>query len=207
MGSEDRATYIKTRYRGSQMIVNWREQSIVAGMLGMIKTPLRKILDAPSGHGRFTPQLRSAATEKLVCADIEIDRLEALVNAESAEGSPIEIMELDLFKPLPFEDGEFDLVFTFRLFQHIEKEEQRDQLIHELIRVSNRYLLVSFYEPAAIHAWWKRHWKIAGHKRVMALSTSEDFFSWFMARGCQVVAHKSAIPGIHAQQIVLFEKR
>jgi ubiquinone/menaquinone biosynthesis C-methylase UbiE len=206
MGNEDRATYMKTRYRRSQMIVNWREQSIVAGMLGTVQRPLRKILDAPSGHGRFTPQLRPAATEKLICGDIVVDRLEALVNAEAADGAPIEVMELDLFKALPFEDCEFDLVFNFRFFQHVKKEELRDQLIQELARVSGRYVLVSFYEAAALHAWQKRHWKRSGHKRVMPMPSRGDFFAWFAAQGCRVLAHKGVIPGVHAQRIVLFEK-
>jgi SAM-dependent methyltransferase len=206
MGNEDRALYMKTRYGRSQMFVNWREQRIVAAMLAGTQPPLQRILDAPSGHGRFTPQLRSAASERLVCGDIVVDRLEALVDAEASEGTPIEVMELDLFKPLPFEDGEFDLVFSFRFFQHVKTQELRDQLIEELARVAKRYVLVSFYEAAAIHAWQKRHWKRAGHKRVMPMPSREHFFSWFEAQEYRVVAHRGVIPGVHAQRIVLFEK-
>lgn len=197
---------MRTRYGRSQMFINWREQKIVAGMFELIERPLRRILDVPSGHGRFTPQLRAAASEGLVCGDISMERLEALVEAESAEGPPIETVEIDLFKPLPFDTGEFDLIFNFRFFQHIKREELRDQLIEELARVCKRYMIVSFYEKTAIHSWQKRYWRRAGHKRTMPMPSREQFFGLFEKQGCRVMAHRGVIPGVHAQRIVLFEK-
>ena len=85
MDNEDRKTrktYMGTRYGRSQMFINWREQRIVAGLLEMTERPLSRILDIPSGHGRLTPQLRAAAGEELVCGDISLKRLKALVDAE-----------------------------------------------------------------------------------------------------------------------------
>ena len=148
---KNRKTYMGTRYGRSQMFINWREQQIVAGLLEMTEGPLTRILDIPSGHGRLTPQLRAAAGEELVCGDISLKRLKALVDAEPAEGTPIEIKEVDLFKAIPFKTNEFDLVFNFRFFQHVDDQDISDRLIVELARVSKRYVIVSFYESAALH--------------------------------------------------------
>ena len=210
MDNEDRKTrktYMGTRYGRSQMFINWREQRIVSGLLEMTERPLQRILDIPSGHGRLTPQLRAAAGQELVCGDISLKRLKALVDAEPAEGTPIEIKEVDLFKPIPFETDEFDLVFNFRFFQHVNDQDISDQLIVELARVSKRYVIVSFYEAAALHSWQKRTWRRRGHKTKMPMPTREQFFGKFEKQGCTVIAHKSALPGIHAQRIVLFEKK
>ncbi len=210
MKNEDRQTretYVGTRYGRSQMFINWREQRIVAGLLKMAERSLPRILDIPSGHGRFTPQLRNLASDELVCCDISLKRLKALFDAEPTEGTPIEIREVDLFKTIPFETDEFDLVFNFRFFQHVDDQNISDQLIEELARVTRRYVIVSFYESAPLHSWQKRTWRRAGHKTTMPMPSCEQFIGKFENQGCRVIAHKAALPGIHAQRIVLFEKR
>ncbi len=206
MKTKTRAEYIKARFGRSQCFVNWREQQIVAGMLELIERPLHQILDIPCGHGRFTPRLRPAATQRLLCGDIAGERLKALLDAEPEEGPTLEIIEVDLLKPLPFETYEFDLVFDIRFFQHLIEKDLRELLIVELARIAKRYVIISFYEASAIHSWQKRIWRRTGHITTMVMLARAEFFSAFERQGLEVMTHKAILPGIHAQRIVLFEK-
>lgn len=206
MGNEDRATYLKNRYGRSQAFVNRREQRFVADMLAMMEKPLAHILDVPCGHGRFTPQLRPEASERLVCGDIRVEHIQALLGAESDNGTPIETVQVDVYKPFPFDDDEFDLVFNFRFFHHVHRDQQRQHLIKELVRVAKRYLVISFYESAPIHALQKRLWRREGHSRDLPMVPRRDFLEMFTHRGCRLLDDRGVLPGIHAHRVVLFEK-
>ena len=98
MMDADRATYLKKRYRRSQSILNRREQRFVDAMLAQVDGPLEQIIDLPCGHGRFTPQLRRAASQRLVCADLRLEHINALVGAEDVVGTPIETSQVDLYQ-------------------------------------------------------------------------------------------------------------
>ncbi|SVE22126.1 uncharacterized protein METZ01_LOCUS474980, partial [marine metagenome] len=64
---QDQASYLRRRYRGSQAIIDRRERKIVGQFLKRLGPHIGKVLDAPSGVGRFTAQLREVASERLVC--------------------------------------------------------------------------------------------------------------------------------------------
>ena len=159
MMDADRATYLKKRYRRSQSILNRREQRFVDAMLAQVDGPLEQIIDLPCGHGRFTPQLRRAASQRLVCADLRLEHINALVEAEDSSGTPIETAQVDLYQGLPFADNEFNLVFNFRFFHHIRDDRHRHHVIAELSRISGRYLIVSYYANSPVHALQKRLWR------------------------------------------------
>ena len=145
MMDADRAAYLKKRYRRSQSILNRREQRFVDAMLAQVDGPLEQIIDLPCGHGRFTPQLRRAASQRLVCADLRLEHINALVRAEDVVGTPIETSQVDLYQQLPFADKEFNLVFNFRFFHHIRDDAHRQHVIAELSRISGRYLIAVSY--------------------------------------------------------------
>lgn len=206
MGNEDRATYLRNRFGRSQSFLNWREKRFVTDMLAMMERPLSHILDVPCGHGRFTPQLRPEASERLVCGDLLVEHIEALLAAESDNGTPIETVQIDLFKPFPFDNEEFDLVFNFRFLHHVRKDEQRQHLIKELVRVAKRYLVISYYETAPIHALQKRLWRREGHYPDLPMVPREDFHGLFAQQGCRLLDDRGVLPGIHAHRVALFER-
>jgi len=206
MAANDRATYLKERYGKSQSMMNRREQRFVAEMLSMTHQPLAEILDIPCGHGRFTPQLRAAATERLVCGDLRPKHIQALVAAEPDHGTRIETVQTDLFERLPFKDGEFDLVFNFRFLHHVRRDNQRSHLIKELARVSRRYLIVSYYQNAALHAFQKRIWRRPGHSHDLPMVDRAAFLRCIVAHGYQVLDDRGVLPGIHAHRVGLFER-
>ncbi len=206
MMDTDRAAYLKKRYRRSQSILNRREQKFVDAMLTQVEAPLEQIIDLPCGHGRFTPQLRRAASQRLVCADLRLEHINALVEAEDAAGTPIETAQVDLYQGLPFPDKEFDLVFNFRFFHHIRDDRHRQNVIAELSRISGQYLIVSYYANSAVHALQKRLWRRSGHTRDLPMISTSELHRWFRQHGCEIIEDRAVLPGIHAHHITLMRR-
>lgn len=206
MPDHSRASYLERRYRGSQSLLNSREHAFVTGMLARLQPAPRQVLDIPCGPGRFTPLLRAAATERLVCADISRDRLQHLLDAEPETGTPLETLEVDLYQPLDLADAAFDLVFNFRFFHHVSDDALRQHVISELVRVSRQYLIVSYYDHASLHAFQKRVWKRRGHARSVPMVPRKTFLGWFESRDCRVLEDRGVLPGIHAHRVALLER-
>lgn len=199
--------YMRKRFSGSQALLNAREQLLVRRMLDRLEAVPARILDMPSGHGRFTPQLRKHAGERLVCADLRTSRLKALVAEESEAGVPIETREVDIFQDVPLANATFDLVFNFRFFHHVNEGHLREHVIGELVRLSRRYILVSYYDTVSVHALQKRIWRRKGHKRSLPMVPRLKFLGMFEALGCRVIADEGVLPGIHAHRIALLERQ
>ncbi len=206
MMDADRATYLKKRYRGSQSVLNYREQRFVGDMLTRISDSLEDVIDLPCGHGRFTPQLRQAANRRLVCADLRHEHIRALVEAEDPDGTLIETARVDLYERLPFANEEFDLVFNFRFFHHIRNPDHREHVISELARISGRYLIVSYYADSTVHALQKRLWRRDGHSKDLPMIDTPEFNRRFSEYGCEVVEDRAVLPGIHAHRIALIRR-
>ncbi len=205
---QDQASYLRRRYRGSQAIIDRRERRIVGQFLKRLGPQIGGVLDAPSGVGRFTAQLREFASERLVCGDLWGETLQALRRAEQHhDGVAIETTEVDLYRVLPFTRGEFDLVFNFRFFHHIRSAEQRNHVAAELARVTSRYLIVSYYATASIHAWQKRIWRRKGHARSLPMIPLSEFHQLFARHGMRVVEDRPVLPLLHAHHIALLERQ
>ena len=205
---QDQTSYLRRRYRGSQAIIDRRERKIVGQFLKRLGPQIGGVLDAPSGVGRFTAQLREVTSERLVCGDLWGETLQALRRAEQHhDGVPIETTEVDLYRVLPFVRSEFDLVFNFRFFHHIQNAEQRNHVAAELTRVTSRYLIVSYYATASIHAWQKRIWRRKGHARSLPMIPLSEFHQLFARHGMRVVEDRPVLPLLHAHHIVLLERQ
>jgi len=202
----DRETYMKRRYRGVQSFVNRREQRLVRGLLARIEPRPAKILDIPCGHGRFTAQFRGAALESVVCSDLWQRHLDALAAAESAEGTPIILRQADLLGRLPFEDREFDLVFDFRLFQHLAEPPQRQHVARELVRVARRHLIVSYYRRPSLHAAQQGLRRaVRRRKYKVQFQPGAEFRALFTDLSCRFRGEWAVLPMIHAQRILWLE--
>jgi len=202
----DRKTYLDRRYRRVQSLVNRREQGLVAGLLAKIEPRPRQILDIPCGHGRFTPLLRPAAAERIVCSDLWQRHLDALAAAESAEGTPILLRQADLLGRLPFDDREFDLVFDFRFFQHVSDDEQRRHAAAELVRVSRRHLIVSYYRAGSLHTLQQSLRRVLrGRRYKVTFQRGAAFRALFTDLGCRVLGESALLPFLHAQRVLLVE--
>ncbi len=201
----DRSTYLRKRYGRSQALVNHREQHLVRTFLALTGT-CERILDLPCGFGRFTPTLREAARQELVCGDRDAERLRELRSDEPRAGTALAIARVDLDGTLPFEDSAFDLVFNFRFFHHVRDADLRSRVAGELVRVAARHLIVSYYHPAPLHLSFKRWRGHPKHALDLALLEKQSFLEIFEALGCCVLADRAVLPFVHASRIALLRK-
>lgn len=202
----ERRAYLRHRYGGTQRLVNWREQRLVAALLRRTRRPGR-VMDVPSGYGRFTPALDASATGAVVCVDIDCERLIALRRA-TLEGHGTALVRADLRGVLPFASRSFDLVFNLRYLHHVGTREERQSVVAELVRVSRRYVLLSYYRRSNIHALQREVQSATRRNRRErpAMIARAEFDQMLRDVGCRRIADRSLIPGIHAQRIVLLER-
>ena len=200
---EQRA-YLRHRYGGTQRLVNWREQSMVASLLRLTESPAR-VMDVPSGYGRFTPALEAGATGGVVCVDIDHERLVALRQAE-ARCHPV--VRADLRGALPFAAGSFDLVFNLRYLHHVFTLDEQRRAIAELVRVSRRYVLLSYYRRSNLHAVQREVQSVTRPNRRgrPAMIAPAEFDQLLRDVGCRRIADRALLPGFHAQHLVLIER-
>ena len=199
----DRETYMKRRYRRVQALVNRREQALVRQLLARIDPRPASILDIPCGHGRFTAQFRATALEQVVCSDLWQRHLDAVAAAEPPEGTPIVLRQADLLGRLPFGDREFDLVFDFRLFQHLQEAGQRRHVAAELTRVAGRHLIVSYYRTPSLHAVQQAMRRIVRRRKYrVQFQPGAEFRALFTDLGCRLRGEWAVLPVVHAQRVL-----
>lgn len=104
------------------------------------------VLDVPSGTGRVSDIIaRRARTVFEFDYSLEMVRL----LRASREGYSPRLGVATVFH-LPFRDRTFDLVVSIRLSHHIPDVEGRLWHIEELLRVSRRYVLVTFFDSGSV---------------------------------------------------------
>lgn len=190
--------YANKRYRSwDQRWISEREQSLIVKLfrdndLG------GKILDVPSGFGRFNKILSEFGT--VYAADLNHFAVEYYNQKVCPEPAAVEASANDL----PFDDGLFDTVFSFRLLQHIHTAEDRTGILTELSRVSNNHVVASFYISNRMHlahrAVVKMPSRITMISKAQLLDEARD-------AGLNLVTLISVIPGLHAHRIGLFAKK
>ncbi len=128
---------------------NWREQQLVRRLLGQV--PRADVtglaLDMPCGYGRLYPLIREVVP-RVVEGDWSFHLLRAarqyLNGRDEADVPPGFVRGNAL--ALPFADGAFDLVLSVRLSHHISSREERHQHVREVLRVSRRWVLFTYFD-------------------------------------------------------------
>jgi SAM-dependent methyltransferase len=125
-----------------------RDLGLVRRLLrrGAVPRPVRRVLDVPCGTGRLGEALIPAA-ELYVGLDLSPSMLAANPWPRRLLGSAF---------GLPFADDTFDLVVCCRLLHHLAEPELREDLVRELVRVSRRFLAMSFWDAGSLPALRRR---------------------------------------------------
>ena len=137
--------YAERRYRSwDQRWLNKREQKIVTTLFKDYQL-FGTILDIRVGYGRFLPILHEFGT--VYAADWGFM---PLVYQERklgiAYGSVNGIAQF-----LPFKSQSIDVVFCFRLFQHMHEQEERIAILQEFKRVSRNWIVFLIYKTNPVH--------------------------------------------------------
>jgi len=143
------ARYALRRFRDPRAAL--RDPMLVERILNLhgVRPGLRPVLDAPCGTGRLRGVLERRGM-RYVGADVSPAML-----AEAAQ-DPDAALVLGDVERLPFQDGSFDVVVCCRLLHHLNDEELLEAAVKELVRVTDRMVIASFWDSASWHAWRQR---------------------------------------------------
>ena len=103
----------------------------------------RLILDLPCGGSRLTPAFADAAA-LVIEADIAHGQL-LFGRAESSVATPRIWMTASAFH-IPLRDSSVDGTICVRLSHHLPTAAERERLLAELLRVSRRFVIMTFFD-------------------------------------------------------------
>jgi ubiquinone/menaquinone biosynthesis C-methylase UbiE len=103
----------------------------------------RIVLELPCGGGRITPAFADAA-DFIIEADIAIGQIR-YGRATSKLPVPRAWMTASAFH-IPLRDSSVDGAICIRLAHHLPTAAERDRLFHELLRVSRRFVIITFFD-------------------------------------------------------------
>ncbi len=192
----------------TERINNWHEQRVFDRMLSdLVDGPLENpVLDLPSGTGRLYPLIRKY-TGEVIESDWSIEmlkknreNLEEYVDQSSggdgADGETATLETKEDVMPtgfvranalnMPFRDRAFDVVISIRLGHHFPKHEERMEHIREMCRVSNRWILFTYFEYYSLKNMWREFRRLVVDKRPKWTLQTEDVRRAAREKGFQI---------------------
>jgi SAM-dependent methyltransferase len=137
------ATYnAKYRERWTKRITTWRE-------FGLLDRLLRNqgrsevLLDLPCGGGRLSPPM-APYTDLLIEADVALGQLR--YGRMHGQSPTRQVWMTASAFHIPLRDSSVDGTVCARLNHHLPAEAERQQLVRELLRVSKRFVIMSFFD-------------------------------------------------------------
>lgn len=187
--------YASTRYRHwDQRWISNREQKLVRRWMEKYNMG-GEILDAPVGYGRFQPILGEYGH---VYA-LDFNYYAALYQTKR-RGLPPRVVTA-VAEQIPFKDDAFDLVFSFRLLQHMHDPNERRAIFSEYARVSRKWVIVSLYLETAAHTFHRKIFKQPSHITMM---TKDQLVDEVAGTKLRLVDKVAVLPGLHAHNLCLF---
>ncbi len=168
------------------------EQAIVGRWLTRC-APLFRVMDVPSGTGRFLSLLTTHADSVLA-----IDAAHAMLRQHSGAARVQASAHA-----LPWRAGAADLVLCSRLLHHLGAESERRAVLNELARVSRRWLIVSHFDRLSLQAWRSR---LRGRTDGRSAIAVKDFRREAEACGWRELDRAWIARGVSEQTWALLEK-
>jgi len=132
----------KYRDRWTKRISTWREFSLLAGMLRK-QGPCNALLDLPCGGGRLSSPM-ARHTNLLIEADVALGQLH--YGSQHGRVATRQVWMVASGFNIPLRDSSVDGTVCVRLTHHLPTEAEREQLVRELLRVTRRFLILSFFD-------------------------------------------------------------
>ena len=161
-----------------------REFNLIARHVARIGRS-RVILDLPCGGGRLTPAFADSA-DLVIEADIAHGQL--LFNrAESSGATPRVWMTASAFH-IPLRDGSVDGTFCIRLSHHLPTAAERERLLTELLRVSRRFVVMTFFDHHSLKNVLRRMRRPFDRQPPKMTMTTARVAEFVKERGARLVA-------------------
>jgi ubiquinone/menaquinone biosynthesis C-methylase UbiE len=141
---DQKAAFYNKKYRDrwNKRLTTWREFGLLERMLRN-QGRCNVLLDLPSGGGRLSPPM-ARYTDLLIEADVALGQLSYGRADGRVSTSQVWVMASGFHIPLHNES--VDGTVCVRLTHHLPSETERDQLVRELLRVSKRFVIMSFFD-------------------------------------------------------------
>ena len=150
----DEAAAYNHAYR-DEMLKRWstrREYRLLDRLLSS-QPRCESILDIPCGGGRLSPGI-APYTDLLIEADIAEGQVLYGSRSQNLE-TPQIWMTASAFH-IPFADNSVDGTVCCRLCHHLPTPIERERLVRELLRVSRRFVIMTFFDYYSIKNWLRR---------------------------------------------------
>ncbi len=122
-----------------------RKEARLIGRHMQSQPACRTILDLPCGGGRLSPAIAEAAPNALILeADIGLGQVRYARDHRVA-GERQAFMTASGFH-IPIRDQGVDATVCCRLFHHLPAVEEQERLLGELLRVSRRFVILTFFD-------------------------------------------------------------
>lgn len=111
------------------------------------------LLDLPCGGGRLSPRI-APYTDLLIEADIAVGQV--LYGKRHSQLDVDRVWMTASAFHIPFRDNSVDGIVCCRLCHHLPSAAERERLIEELLRVSRRFVVMTFFDFYSIKNWLRR---------------------------------------------------
>lgn len=161
---------LQFRRRPLKLGVTPRESALIRRCIRKVGRS-RAILEIPCGGGRLTPAFADS-TELVIEADVAIGQVRYGRKASQAQAQRV-WMTASAFH-IPLRDASVDGVVCVRLSHHLPTAAERERLFAEVLRVSRRFAIVTYFDRHSLkHLTWRLRHPFSRKARKPALSRSE----------------------------------
>ncbi len=172
------------RRRPLKLGVTPRESQLIRRFIRRVGRS-RAILEIPCGGGRLTHAFADA-TDLVIEADIAIGQVR-FGRQESKPGVPRVWMTASAFH-IPLRDRSVDGTVCVRLSHHLPTALERERLFAELLRVSRRFAIVTFFDRHSLkYLTWRLRHPFSRKPRKPAM-TAAEVAALAHAHGARLVA-------------------
>ena len=161
------------------------------------------ILDLPCGGGRLSPRI-GAHADRLIEADIAVGQV-LYGKRHSQLDTPQIWMTASAFH-IPFRDNSVDGAVCCRLCHHLPSPAERERLIEELLRVSRRFVIMTFFDYYSLKNWLRRVRRPFNKKPPKLTMTVQRVRELAEANGARLVQYPMLAPTSSGHRYALMVK-
>jgi len=196
-GASSGAHYATQRFRGTRAAQ--RDPVLVDAILREHGVRGR-LLDVPCGTGRLSEML-ARHVESHAGVDVSRPML-----AEARAGAGVRLAQASA-EHLPFAERAFDVVVCCRLLHHLREGEQLERVVAELVRVSDRLVVASYWDAASLPAL-RVKWGLKRDEgpRGRCARPRAEIEHTFVAAGARCVEFRHSFRFVSQQTFVVAER-
>lgn len=180
------ATYnVKYRSHWTKRMSTRREFRLLDKLLGS-QGRSKALLDLPCGGGRLSPSMAPHA-DLLIETDVALGQVRYL--REHGRVATEQAWMIASGFRIPLRDASVDGAVCVRLTHHLPKEAERQHLVRELLRVSRRFVIVTFFDYHSMKNTFRRLSRPFNRKSPKSTMKKEELQRLAEECGARLVAY------------------